>query len=151
MNWWASIVGIVLIYIILMDAFEVVVLPRRIRRHLRIASLFYKKTWKIWTRVGSHIKSPNRREGFLAYYGPLSLIILLGFWALSLIFGFACVQYGLGEHVSLATKKLPSARSSISAAKLSSLSVTETSRPTMPPREPWLCSKRAWVSPSSES
>jgi ion channel len=106
MNWWASIVGIVLIYIILMDAFEVVVLPRRIRRHLRIASLFYKKTWKIWTRVGSHIKSPNRREGFLAYYGPLSLIILLGFWALSLIFGFACVQYGLGEHVSLGNEKI---------------------------------------------
>src|SRR5580698_5297991 len=94
MNWWASIVGIVL------------VLPRRIRRHFRIATLFYKKTWKIWTRIGSHIKSPNRREGFLAYYGPLSLIILLGFWALGLIFGFACVQYGLGEHVSLGNEKI---------------------------------------------
>jgi hypothetical protein len=106
MHWWASIVGIVLVYVILMDAFEVVVLPRRIRRHFRIASLFYKKTWKIWTRVGSHIKSPNRREGFLAYYGPLSLIILLGFWALGLILGFACVQYGLGEHVSLGNEKI---------------------------------------------
>lgn len=106
MHWWASIGGIVLIFIILMDAFEVVVLPRRIKRHLRIAALFYKKTWRMWTRVGSHIKNPNRREGFLAYYGPLSLIILLGFWALGLIFGFACVQYGLGEHVSLGNEKI---------------------------------------------
>jgi hypothetical protein len=106
MHWWASIAGIVLVFLILMDAFETVVLPRRIKRHLRIASLFYKKTWRLWTRVGLHIKSPNRREGFLAYYGPLSLIVLLGFWALGLIFGFACVQYGLGEHVSLGNEKI---------------------------------------------
>ncbi|HXM11174.1 MAG TPA: potassium channel family protein [Terriglobales bacterium] len=106
MHWWASIAGIVLIYLILMDAFETVVLPRRIRRSFRIASLFYKRTWRFWTNAGQHIKSPFRREGFLAYYGPLSLIVLLGFWALGLIIGFACVQYGLGEHVSLGNEKI---------------------------------------------
>jgi hypothetical protein len=56
--------------------------------------------------VARHIKSAIRREGFLAYYGPLSLFPLLGFWALGLIFGFACVQYGLGEHVSLGNEKI---------------------------------------------
>src|ERR1700719_1062292 len=106
MNWWASIAGIVLIFIILMDAFETVVLPRRIRRTFRIASWFYKNTWGFWTKVGLHIKSVNRREGFLAYFGPLSLIVLLGFWAVGLIFGFACIQYGLGEHVSLGNEKI---------------------------------------------
>jgi hypothetical protein len=106
MHWWASIAGIVLIYLILMDAFETVVLPRRIRRSFRIASLFYKRTWRFWTNAGQHIKAPYRREGFLAYYGPLSLIVLLGFWALGLIIGFACVQYGLGEHVSLGNEKI---------------------------------------------
>lgn len=107
MHWWASIVGFVLIFVILMDAFETVVLPRRIRRtFFRISSRFYKKTWQVWTRVGRHIKSPNRREGFLAYYGPLSLFPLLGFWALGLILGFACVQYGLGEHLTLANEKI---------------------------------------------
>jgi hypothetical protein len=106
MHWWAAIAGIVLIFLILMDAFETVVLPRRIKRTFRIASVFYKKTWRFWTRVAMHIKSASRREGFLAYYGPLSLIVLLGFWALGLIFGFACVQYGLGEHVSLGNEKI---------------------------------------------
>jgi Ion channel len=106
MNWWASIAGIVLIFIILMDAFETVVLPRRIRRTFRIASWFYKNTWGFWTRVGLHIKSVNRREGFLAYFGPLSLIVLLFFWAAGLIFGFACMQYGFGEHVSLGSEKI---------------------------------------------
>ncbi|MGA3087684.1 MAG: potassium channel family protein [Terriglobales bacterium] len=106
MHWWASIAGIILIFAILMDAFETVVLPRRIKRHFRIAAFFYKNTWGFWTRVAQHIRSTNRREGFLAYYGPLSLIVLLGFWAAGLIFGFACVQYGLGEHVLLANEKI---------------------------------------------
>jgi len=106
MHWWVTIAGFVLIFVILMDAFETVVLPRRIKRHFRITSAFYKKTWRFWSRVGQHIKSPNRREGFLAYFGPLSLIVLLGFWAVGLIFGFAFVQYGLGEHLSLGNEKI---------------------------------------------
>jgi hypothetical protein len=106
MHWWASVLGVFLIFIILMDAFETVVLPRRIKRHFRIASWFYKNTWRFWTRVGQHIKSANLREGFLAYYGPLSLIVLLGLWAMSLIFGFACVQFGFGEHVSFGNEQI---------------------------------------------
>src|SRR5580658_7752487 len=107
MHWWASIVGIVLIFIILMDAFETVVLPRRIKRNFfRISVRFYKKTWRLWTAVGRRIRSANRREGFLAYFGPISLFPLLGFWALGLIVGFACVQYGLGEHLTLGNEKI---------------------------------------------
>jgi len=107
MHWWASIAGIVLILVILMDAFETVVLPRRIKRNFfRISSRFYRNTWGFWIRVARHIKSDNRREGFLAYFGPVSLFPLLGFWALGLIFGFACVQYGLGEHLTLGTEKI---------------------------------------------
>src|SRR3981189_650859 len=94
MHWWAAIFGIALIFVILMDAFETVVLPRRIKRtFFRISSRFYRKSWRLWIRVGQDIKAANRREGFLAYFGPLAIFPLLGFWALGLIFGFACVQY----------------------------------------------------------
>jgi hypothetical protein len=106
MHLFASIGGIVFIFVILMDAFETVVLPRKIKRQFRITGFFYKRTWRFWTRFAAHIKSPNRREGFLGYYGPLSLLILLGFWAAGLIFGFACVQYGFGDHLSLGTEKI---------------------------------------------
>jgi hypothetical protein len=105
MHLWVSIAGFALIFSILLDAFETVVLPRRIQRNFRITVLFYKATWIRWVRIGSHIKSASRREGFLAYYGPLSLLFLLGFWALGLIFGFACGQYGLGEHLQLITNE----------------------------------------------
>jgi hypothetical protein len=106
MHLFASIGGIALIFLILMDAFETVVLPRKIKRQFRITGLFYRKTWGFWTRFASHIKAPSRREGFLGYYGPLSLLILLGFWAAGLIFGFACVQYGFGDHLTLGNEKI---------------------------------------------
>jgi len=106
MHVWASIAGIVLIFVILLDAFETIVLPRRIKRSFRITAWFYKNTWIPWSRLARHIKSANRREGFLAYFGPLSLIPLMGFWALGLILGFACVQYGLGEHMTLVNEKI---------------------------------------------
>src|ERR1700686_932021 len=99
MHWCASIAGIVLIFIILLDAFETVVLPRRIKRSLRLTTLFYKNPWGFWTRVGLHIKYPNRREGFLASFGPMPVIVLLFFWAGRLIFGFACMQHGFGDYV----------------------------------------------------
>src|ERR1700676_3729950 len=107
MHWWAAIFGIALIFVILMDAFETVVLPRRIKRtFFRISSRFYRKSWRLWIRVAQQIPSANRREGFLAYFGPLAIFPLLGFWAFGLIFGFACVQYGLGEHLTLANEKI---------------------------------------------
>jgi len=105
MHLWASIGGAVLILLILLDAFETVVLPRRIQRRFRISASYYRITWVRWTKLAEHIKSASRREGFLAYFGPFSLIQLLGYWAVGLIFGFACVQYGLGEHVQLSTNE----------------------------------------------
>ncbi|HEV2698623.1 MAG TPA: potassium channel family protein, partial [Terriglobales bacterium] len=76
------------------------VLPRRVQRQFRITSWFYRNTWRPWARLTSHIKSQTRRESFLGYFGPLSMIALLGLWACALIFGFALVQYAAGEHLT---------------------------------------------------
>jgi hypothetical protein len=97
----AIITGAAIIFLVLLDAFETVVLPRRVQRHFRITILFYRFTWVPWVRLASHIKSQGRRESVLGYFGPLSLIILLGLWAGGLILGFALVQYGGGEHVAI--------------------------------------------------
>jgi len=103
----AAIAGIILVSFILLDAFETVVLPRRVTRSfLRLTRWFYRTTWTPWTRFAPHIRSTVRRESFLGYFGPLSLILLLGFWAVGLIFGFACMQYGLGEHLQLSGEQI---------------------------------------------
>lgn len=106
MHIFASIAGIVIIVAVLLDAFETVVLPRRVQRHFRITTWFYRRTWIPWRRVASNIKTPSRRENALGYFGPLSLLLLLALWASGLIFGFALLQYGAGEHVQLNNEKI---------------------------------------------
>jgi len=100
MHAFAIIVGAIILLSVLLDAFETVVLPRRVRRMFRISIWFYRNTWRPWARLASHIPSQTSRESFLGYFGPLSLIVLLGLWACSLIFGFALLQYGSGAHIS---------------------------------------------------
>jgi len=97
----SSVAGIAIILSVLLDAFETVVLPRRVQRHFRISSWFYTRTWIPWRKISSRIKSPSQRENFLGYFGPLSLLFLLALWAVGLIFGFALLQFGAGGHLQL--------------------------------------------------
>jgi hypothetical protein len=93
--------GLIIIWVVLLDAFETVVLPRRVRRHFRLTAWFYRQTWIPWRNIARRIRTVSRQQNFLGYFGPLSLILLLGFWASGLIFGFALVQYGIGGHEQL--------------------------------------------------
>ena len=102
----AAIFGILIILSVLLDAFETIVLPRKVQRAFRLTSWFYRHTWVPWVRLSRLIRVNSWRENFLGYFGPLSLILLLAFWAIGLIFGFALIQYGLGEHVRLGNEPI---------------------------------------------
>ncbi len=102
----ATVFGIAIIWPVLLDAFETVVLPRRVRRHLRLTAVFYRRTWIPWRGIARRIKTVSRQQNFLGYFGPLSLILLLAFWASGLIFGFALVQRGIGGHEQLSGEPL---------------------------------------------
>jgi ion channel len=102
----AVIVGLGIIWVVLLDAFETVVLPRRVTRHFKLTAWFYRRTWIPWRGIAGRIKTPSRQQNFLGYFGPLSLILLLGFWATGLIFGFALMQYGIGGHEQLSGEPL---------------------------------------------
>jgi hypothetical protein len=105
MRTFTTFLGIVIILSVLLDAFETIVLPRKVQRAFRLTSWFYRHTWVPWVRLARLIPS-KRRENFLAYFGPFSLILLLVFWAIGLIFGYALLQFGLGEHVRLANEPI---------------------------------------------
>ena len=106
MHVWSTIVGAAIIFTILLDAFETIVLPRRVQRGFRLTALFYRNTWRLWAHAAQYIHKASRRENFLGYFGPLSLIVLLGLWLIGLIFGFAFVQHGLGEHLQAGNEKI---------------------------------------------
>src|SRR5690348_14670676 len=97
----AVIVEVPYIVGMLVDAVGAVVVQGGARRaDFRVTSWFYRLTWAPVAQLASHIKSQARRETVLGYFGPLSMIALLGIWACGLILGFALIQIGAGEHLS---------------------------------------------------
>lgn len=84
-----------IIVIILWDAFEVIILPRRVTRRFRLARFFYRATWVPWKWWSERMTKRSRREVFLSFYGPVSLVLLLMVWAAGLILGFALLHCSL--------------------------------------------------------
>ncbi len=90
--------GALLVFTVFWDAFEVIILPRRVNRDFRLNRLFYRVTWHLWAFVFS--RAGRRRDSLLGIYGPLSLLVLLAFWAAGLVFGFACLHAAAGSTVA---------------------------------------------------
>jgi hypothetical protein len=84
--------GLALIAIILWDAFETVLVPRRIGRKVRLTRYFYIVSWRTCRLIASRIRKPSRRETVLGFFGPSSLLLLLVCWATGLVLGFALLQ-----------------------------------------------------------
>ena len=103
---FAVIVGILLILLVLWEAFETIVLPRRVTRQFRLTRLFYRSTWRPWVTIAAMRHTKKKRDALLGYYGPLSLLLLLAFWAVTLVVGFGLLHYGL--HDKLAGTLFPS-------------------------------------------
>ena len=99
-----AIVGVILIFVVIQDSFESIVLPRRVSRRFRLSRMFYTSTWMLWSSIGRKMHSGNRREFYLSYYGPLSLILMLAVWALVLVLSFALIEWGLSSPLNVPEK-----------------------------------------------
>src|SRR5262249_43268925 len=95
-----ALIGLVLSGSALLDAFETVVLPRRVSRRLRLGYVFYALTWRPYGAVAMRMEDGMRRETFLSFYGPLSLLLLVSLWAITLILGFAALHWVIGTPLS---------------------------------------------------
>ena len=101
MRWLAAVASGAVLAVVLWDAFETVVVPRRVSRRLRLTRLFYRATWQPFAAGARRIRSVKRRESVLSVYGPLSLLLLLAVWAMGLILGFGLLHYALGSPVGM--------------------------------------------------
>jgi hypothetical protein len=97
----AVIPGLLLILVILWDAFETVILPRRVTRRVRLTGLFYDSIWVPWSKVVGSMSNRKKREKYLGFFGPLSLLMLLSLWATGLIIGYATVHWALETKLNL--------------------------------------------------
>jgi hypothetical protein len=102
MAWVGAVAAVALIAGVFLDAFEAMILPRRVRHAYRLARLFYRSTWELWRRIARLLPPGQQRSGFLSVFGPLSLFALLGVWAAGLIIGFGLLHWSLGMPLSIA-------------------------------------------------
>ncbi|QFY44103.1 two pore domain potassium channel family protein [Candidatus Methylospira mobilis] len=89
--------GIVLLGVTAWDAFSTIVLPHS---SFRLSSFYVKLGWQLWKALFSAVGNLHRRQSILSVFGPLSILLLLAWWALSLVIGFALLYLGLSVEFS---------------------------------------------------
>src|SRR5258708_15200450 len=93
----AVIVGVDIFLIVVWDAFEAIILPRRVTRKFRLTRLFYRTTWRSWRFATNLVPARKTREALLGFYGPISLLLLIGVWAVGPFLGFGLMQFVAGS------------------------------------------------------
>jgi len=91
----ALLCGTALLLIVLQDAFEVMLLPRRVHRTLRFMRLYFRAVWWVWSAMAARLPFGARREGFLSVFGALSMVLLFAIWAIALIVAFGLIEWSL--------------------------------------------------------
>ena len=97
-----GIFGFVVILIVLWDVFETIILPRRVSRKFRLARMYYRKSWTLVSGIARRMRPGKRRERYLGFFGPLSLLLLFVIWGIGLIVGFTMIQWAIGSRLQLA-------------------------------------------------
>jgi hypothetical protein len=95
------IIGVAVFLVVAWDAFEAIILPRRVTRKFRISRFYYIFTWRSWKLYARIIPHRKSREAFLGFFGPISLLFLIGVWAIGLVVAFGMMQYGAGSAVNV--------------------------------------------------
>ena len=95
----AIALGILLAAVILWDAFQTIVLSRQVAPRLRPTRVFYRALWLPVRVVAQRLPSSRWRENVLTVFGPLSLLLLIAFWASGLILAFALAYWGIGKQM----------------------------------------------------
>ena len=100
----ALVVGLLaflLLAITAQDAFEVMLLPRRVLRQLRFVSIFYRVTWAAWTALTLRFTRGERKEHLLGIYGALSMVLLFSVWIAGLMLGFGLLLWAIEAAVGV--------------------------------------------------
>jgi hypothetical protein len=90
-----AVFSVIVIFVVLHDAFETMLLPRRITRQFRFARFHVRSSWTLWSVLARLTKVGKRRNLMLSQFGPLAFLLLLTLWAVGLIYGFALLYWSL--------------------------------------------------------
>ena len=89
------VAALALLSLVLQDGFEVMLLPRRVQRKLRLSRLYFRSGWAGWTWLARQLPFGPIREGFLSVFGALSMVILFALWASGLVVAYGVIEWAL--------------------------------------------------------
>ena len=90
-----ALAGTLIVVATLFEAFEALVLPRRVTRPFRFTRFYYVWAWHGWGLVTDRLPAGASRQTFLSLFGPLSLLGLFALWGAGLVLGFGLIQFAV--------------------------------------------------------
>jgi voltage-gated potassium channel Kch len=92
-----AILGVILVFLVLWDTFETIVIPKLVERRFRLSTLYYRSVWRIWHFLIDRLPDGGARSAALMSFGAFSIIFLFIVWATALVFGYSLVHLGLSD------------------------------------------------------
>jgi hypothetical protein len=93
------VAGIGIVLAIVYDIFSSVIVPRRVSRLFRLSAFTNYWSWWVWRAIGLRMADEDRRENWLASFGPAAIVGLLFVWLVAVNAGYALIFYGLRDHI----------------------------------------------------
>src|SRR5579864_4096489 len=91
--------GLLLVVATAYDLFKSVVLPRpAINKFVLVRQLFFA-VWRIWRFVGERISNVGRKEGWLATFAPIGVLLMFAVWAGAFVVGYALMVDGVRDEL----------------------------------------------------
>src|SRR5918911_69 len=88
------VVGLALLVLVFYDLFQTVILPRPAVKKFALVRYLLRALWRVWRWIGNRMESIPRREGWLATFGPMSVIIMFTIWAIVIVIGYGLIFDG---------------------------------------------------------
>ena len=93
------VAGLLLVLATAYDFFKSIVLPRpAINKFVMVRGLFFF-LWNIWRRIGDRVSNPGRKEGWLATFAPIAVLIMFATWAVIFVLGYALIIDGVRDQM----------------------------------------------------
>ena len=90
-------IGVTVVFLVLHDVFQGVVVPRWSSRRFRITPRLLEAFWNAWRRLAERREHGDAREDLLGMFAPLALMTSLLSWVVLLIFGYSICFWALRE------------------------------------------------------
>jgi len=103
------ILGIAVVFYVLNDVFQSVVVPRPTPARYRLTRWVVRPGWRAWRLIGLRTRSSGERERLLGVYAPLVVVVLLLLWLSGLVFGYGLIFDGLRNQLHPLVRDFPTA------------------------------------------